>query len=379
MRVVELRPLEAGRLDRAKASYTTRRVPIGTAKALVTGVAPRPGDVLLARVIEIGQHSFVESGVGRRATIFPGDEVVVCYGSRYAPDQFEAEVPPVVSTCHLVAGGGIAATVLSWHQAMRPPTVIEPVGLLADEDGRRLNLANCALPPLATCWPRPFTLAVVGTSMNAGKTTGAANAARGLLASGLPTGAGKVTGTGAGKDLWLMRDAGARPVLDFTDAGFPSTYRVTPQAIEGILQTLLGHLRAADVAAIVLEIADGLYQPETASLVASRAFADSVDAVLFAASDAMGAAAGVAWLRERGLNVVAVTGVLTASPLAIREAEHATRLPVLTPAALATDALLRHLGIATRRAVVSAVQESEPAVFVSAPARSTSPELATAR
>ena len=43
--------------------------------------------------------------------------------------------------------------------------------------------------------------------------------------------------------------------------------------------------------------------------------------MLFAAADALGAAQGVRWLRERGHNVLAATGLMTASPLARREAE----------------------------------------------------------
>jgi hypothetical protein len=45
----------------------------------------------------------------------------------------------------------------------------------------------------------------------------------------------------------------------------------------------------------------------------------------------MGASGGVAWLRERGLPVLALSGVLTSSPLAIREVQEAVGLPVLTP------------------------------------------------
>jgi hypothetical protein len=43
----------------------------------------------------------------------------------------------------------------------------------------------------------------------------------------------------------------------------------------------------------------------------------------------MGAVAGVQWLQSKGLNVHAVSGALTASPLAIRETSTALGLPVL--------------------------------------------------
>ncbi len=51
--------------------------------------------------------------------------------------------------------------------------------------------------------------------------------------------------------------------------------------------------------------------------------------MIFAAGDAMGAAAGALWLQERGLPVLAISGLVTASPLAARETKVATGLPVL--------------------------------------------------
>jgi len=45
---------------------------------------------------------------GRRQTLFEGDEIIVAYANRHAPDQFEAEVPDSLSDCHLVASGGVA-------------------------------------------------------------------------------------------------------------------------------------------------------------------------------------------------------------------------------------------------------------------------------
>jgi len=70
-------------------------------------------------------------------------------------------------------------------------------------------------------------------------------------------------------------------------------------------------------------------QRETAQLIDSEVFQSTVDAVVFAANDAMGAAMGVGHLLARGLNVVAVSGRITRSPLAMREAQQATGLPVL--------------------------------------------------
>jgi hypothetical protein len=349
-RIMNTLPITQRRLMNAKIAYTPRNVDLETATGLLSGddVVPNAGDLVLARIEKIGQHGGLELAHGRRATLFVDDEIVVCYGNRYAPDQFEAEVPSDLGPCDLVAGGGIAARAISSHACMKAPTKIVPIGLLVDNQNQRINLSSAALPELVGLRNRPYTLAVVGTSMNAGKTTTAANLIRGLVSAGRVVGAAKVTGTGSGRDTWFMKDAGPKLTLDFTHAGFPSTYLATPAEVEGILDTLTGHLTNAGVDVIVLEVADGLYQDETAALLVSQMFSRLVDSVIFAAGDAMGAKAGVEWLRGKQLPVKAVSGLLTASPLAIIEAATATGLPTLGKKALLDPSIVSVLGIPSR-------------------------------
>lgn len=334
--------LNPERLAAAKTAYTTRRVRHGALQTLITtGPAPRPGDLVLARVTEIGHHERIERPDGRRARLFPGDEVLLAYGHRYAPDQFEAEVPEDLRPCHLAAAGGVASIVLSAHDRMDEPTSLEPIGLVGDADGTVVNLDRFALAPVSTpVGRRPPVIAVAGTSMNSGKTTTVAHIVRGLAQAGLAVGATKVTGTGAGGDPWLFTDAGAARVLDFVDAGHATTYRLSTRAVENVFSTLVGHLASLD--AIVIEVADGLFQEETDALLSSEVFARTVDRIVFAAGDALGATVGVRMLRQRGLPVVAVSGLLTASPLARREAR-AVHLPVLGLEDLAGQAVTEQL------------------------------------
>ena len=335
-------PWSGERLTRAKWAYTTRRVPAQSAAGLCVRGVPNPGDVVLARVVRLGKHQGLELQSGRKAQMFPGDEIVVCYGHRYAPDQFEATVPMDLSACHLVAAGGIAARALSWHEKVGAPTAIEPLGFITDSESRRLNLSQFAVET-AEARSLPPLIIVAGTAMNAGKTTTAAHLIRAATGAGLRTAAAKLTGTGAGGDVYCFADAGAHPVLDFTDAGVASTWKLSTEALEGIWKTLLSQLGREQPDLIVCEIADGLFQEETAAMLRSNDFRDVVSGVVFAANDASGAAYGCRWLAEAGHRVLAVSGTLTASPLALRETEVATGLPVHGLADLAEPATLASL------------------------------------
>jgi dethiobiotin synthetase len=318
-------------LNEATPAYSTRRVPREAMHSLVTDIAPRAGDLMLAVVTEIGYHTRLHLTDGGKRNLFVGDLIVIAYADRYAPKQFEAFVPRDLRECDLVAAGGIAGTVVHKHDRIRRrPTRIRPLGLVAnDTQAPPLNVGAWALEPPATapCGNVP-TLAVVGTSMDSGKTTSAAYLVHGLSRFGLDVGYAKVTGTGASGDPCLLRDAGARPVLDFTDVGYASTYRLAPEIIESLFRELIGHLEAAEVDAMVLEIADGLLQKETACLLESETFRRLTRGVLFAAEEAMGAVAGVEWLRGRGLPLLGVAGRITSSPLQVREAKEATGLPM---------------------------------------------------
>jgi hypothetical protein len=285
-------------------------------------------------VTEIGQHRFLGQAHGKRNRLFVGDTIVVAYGARYAPDQFEAEVPGDLGPCDLVAGGGMAGRVVSSHSRMKSPTQLKPLGLVTDEHGEVINLARLARPVVPALAPRPRTIAVLGTSMNAGKTTVAAALIRGLSLAGRRVGAAKVTGTGAPGDPTLMADAGASRVIDFTDLGFPTTYQLPMPQVIRILRSAITDLTSHQADAIVLEVADGLLQRETAALMRTPEFRAGVDGIVFAAGDSVSAVAGVRLLREEGLPVVAVSGVLTASPLAMAEAVAGVDIPVYEAAAM---------------------------------------------
>ncbi|MGL3807634.1 DUF1611 domain-containing protein [Paeniglutamicibacter sp. R2-26] len=336
--------IEPGRARRIRAAYTTRFVASGFAKRpgdfhLLAGAeaAPRPGDVVVARVVEIGKHTRLESPVSRRQLMFVGQEIMVAYGNRYAPDQFLAHVPDTLEPCHLVAGGGVAGYVTQMHASIDAATRIEPVGLLATADGV-VNLADFAplrvgSPSLAAVsavgTPRPPVVAVLGTSMNSGKSTTLGCLVNGLANAGLHVAAGKATGTGAGNDPNLFTDAGAFPVCDFTDFGYPTTFKLAYEQVRDLLGAMVDEQAASGADVVVIEIADGLYQGETSRLLRDPLFAACVDSVVFSAQDALGARAGLDVLQEAGVPVAAVSGLLTASPLAAAEAAAQLEVPVI--------------------------------------------------
>ncbi|MEG1444185.1 DUF1611 domain-containing protein [Glutamicibacter sp.] len=335
--------IDAQRARTIRAAYTTRfvaaelqRNPQDFEIVRRANMVPRAGDVVIAAVTELGKHTRLQSPVSRRQLMFVGQEIMVAYGHRYAPDQFLAHVPDNLGPCQLVAGGGVASEVIEQHASIDMATQLQPAGLLMRHgkvvnlvDFAPLGIENASPRAAQVAAPRPPVIAVLGTSMNSGKSTTLGCLVNGLVNFGMEVAAGKATGTGAGNDPNLFTDAGAFSVCDFTDFGFPTTYRLDYETVRDLLVAMIREQSATGADAVVIEIADGLFQGETSRLLRDPIFAEHVDRVLFSAQDALGAQAGERILREAGLDVAAVSGVLTASPLAAMEAHAQLSTPVI--------------------------------------------------
>ena len=300
---------------------------------------PQAGDVALARVEKIGRNTRLELANGRPCTLHVGDLLAVVFGNRYATMQFEGYARADGDSCDLLSMGGLCGLVESRHAAVPESSKLRLLGALGDREGRPLTLRSFALPPPPRTAAPPRVVVVCGSSMDAGKTHAASSVIKGLrkVADGV---AGiKLTGTAAGRDTWSMLDAGACAALDFIDGGHPSTYLLGLKELLDLHTHLLGHAADRGAAWAVVEIADGLLQGETGALLRSPAFTRTVDAWLFAAGDPLAALSGVQLLRSWGIQPAGVAGLVTMSPLGMREVTEAIDLRCFTAADLQGGAL----------------------------------------
>lgn len=313
----------------AKWCFAARRIDQSLAHGLDTNLAAaKPGDLILGRIISIGNHRRIQLPGGRPSTLYPGDLVALPCGARYAPDQFEgrAEIDP--DGCDMLAGGGCLGRMVHRNERIKPPTRVQPLGRITDAQGRVLNTADFALSPsVPAAIP---VICVIGTSMNSGKTTATVALTHGLTRAGWRVAALKGTGTGSFGDFNEYADAGAHYVGDFTDAGMATTFLEPLERIGAGIDTLLGEAtgRGCDIA--VMELADGIFQRETAALLADPVHHARFGGYIFACGDAIAAAGGVAHLAGLGIRPIMLTGMLSCSPMAVAEAEAATGVKVIT-------------------------------------------------
>jgi hypothetical protein len=314
--------------------YGLRRIPREAfANLLSRPERPQIGDVALVEVESIGRNTALELSNGRRCSLHEGDRLFAVFGNRYATMQFEGYAEVQGEHCDLLSMGGLCGVVKSRHVGVAGPTRLRVLGAIGDQDGQPLRSVNYALPPLEVQGKVPITV-VCGSSMDAGKTYTVGCMIKWFRDEGYRVAGIKLTGTAAGRDTWNMLDAGACVALDLTDGGLPSTYLCPLERLLDLHRLLIGHAMARGAQRVVVEIADGLLQGETAALLQSPRFTSTVNEFIFAAGEPMAALAGVCLLRSWGIEPLAVSGVVSMSSLNVREVEAATRLRCLTSAEL---------------------------------------------
>lgn len=326
-------------LPQVKWAFSARRIPRSEAIGLSDEVAAaKAGQLLLGQVISVGQHSRVQLVTGRPSALYPGDLIAMPCGARYAPDQFEglAEIDP--KGCDMLAGGGCLGRMVWRHDKMKPPTRVQPLGLLTNAEGQVLSTADFAIGKAETMGTIPLII-VIGTSMNSGKTTATVALTHGLTRAGFKVATLKGTGTGSFGDVNEYADAGAAFVGDFTDAGMVTTYLEPLSRVKSGIADLLAAAERAGAQVAVMELADGIFQKETAALLADRVFMARVAGVVFACGDAVAAAGGASALAQLSIKPLCMTGLVSCSPMASAEATAVTDVPVLGRSALLDPAV----------------------------------------
>ena len=326
---VETRPLES----LPRISYALRRVPKTRFSTLLSYPdRPQPGDIVLARLEKIGKNTRLELAEGRAATLHEGDLLAVVFGNRYATEQFEGYSQADGDACDLLSMGGVCGMVKTKHADVSQPSRLRLLGAIGDAKGWPLRLRDFSLNGVdaAQTTKLPRVVAVCGSAMDSGKTHTAMSLISGWREGGQKVAGVKLTGTAAGRDTWNLLDAGAVLALDFVDGGWPSTYLCSLEELLFLADLLLAHAAAAEVDWVIMEIADGLLQKETAALLQCPTFTSRIDFWLFATREPLGAVGGVFLLRSWGIEPTAISGLVSMSPLGIREVEAATGIQCIT-------------------------------------------------
>ena len=297
---------------------------------------PSSGDVAMFEIIEIGKHQSMQSDSRRSVSIFSGDCILAAFADRYATSQFEGYVPTeILPEYHILGAGGVIGVVKSKNAALEDiePTTVKWLGYAVDDSNQIINTKfyRTNRPRFNGDKKGPKVILSLGATMDSGKTTTAAYLTRGLYLEGKKVGFIKLTGTAFTKDKDFVFDTGAMFTLDFSDAGYPSTFTIPVPEILDIYEFLRNKMiDFGGLDYIVMEIADGILQRETMGLITNKDFMNTISHVVFSCGDSLSALKGLEVLQGLQIKPDLLSGRFTMSELLIREVRQFVDMPVFS-------------------------------------------------
>jgi len=325
------------RIRADKIASVTRRLALDNQLSLGEEYLCEAGSVVACRVLnDKSTYRQLEDVHGRMTAIKQGDVIVGALGQRQALHGYEGHVPEQLATgdrLQLLNLGGVIGVCTSANPDVGPPFELELLGQVQCFPGfqsRRpvaasILQAGSELPQLEDAVP---LVVICGSCMNSGKTVAASAIVSDLSRRGMQVGGAKLTGVSLLRDVLSMRDYGAGYVMDFTDAGFPSTGPANAvMAARRVIKGLSAH--APDV--IVVEMGDGIFgRYGVQEILDDPQVSGMISVLLYCANDPAGVFGGVLQLRERHrLQASLVSGPVTDNEVGRRYIRDELGLPAL--------------------------------------------------
>jgi hypothetical protein len=257
-------------------------------------------------------------------------------GFRNALHGYVGHVPDSVAPgdeLNILNLGGVIGKCTSFNPNVGAPYRLEILGAVmhyptfGEREPRPLVLERSAdlLDPQLPASLPPI-MVVVGTAMNAGKTTAICQVLRHMKRAGKTVAVAKCTGVSLLRDTLEMRDFGAAKTMSFMDLGV-----VTTAAADGppVTRAIIAALAKTSPDAILLELGDGLLGTYgVAEILSDPEIKAALTATVLCASDPVGAWGGVYLLRERfGITPCALTGPVSDNKGGTAAVEHEFGVP----------------------------------------------------
>ena len=308
------RIIEADKIGSATSPLNLSR----TIPVIESDGAPRAGDVIAVRVLtDNATYNMLELPTGRLAKVNPGDVLLGVLGRRRALKGFVGDVPATVAAgdeLHLLNLGGVIGSCTGHHSSLDDAIKVEVIGLVCDDSGRVRNIADVGLPLRETLGPSAPLVVIAGACMNSGKTYAATEIIQQATRAGMRVAAAKLSGIACLRDTLNMADHGAIATASFLDCGLPST--VGADDLAPVAKAIIARLNESAPDLIVIELGDGIlggYSVE--SVFEDAEFREAMVALVFCASDYVGAWGGIELFKQREIKVDLIAGSVTDSKM----------------------------------------------------------------
>ncbi len=242
------------------------------------------GDYVVCDILDAGSGNLnIELRSGRMRGVMAGEFLVGVLGERFATLDATGTYKKVEKDLNMtvLTGAGLLGKITS--KSLYSPNMIQVkyLGHTMRQD-KKLMMEDFVKPIKKLPFKTPIVL-FVGTSMSAGKTTSARIVTKLLLQANYKVVGAKLTGAGRFRDILAVKDVGADAVIDFVDAGLPSS--VCPRKVFlSKVDYMKNYISSTNADVAVVEVGASPLEPYNGD-VAINAIKDQIKCVVLCASD----------------------------------------------------------------------------------------------
>jgi len=265
------------------------------------------GDYVVCKITDIGSNLLkIELNNGRMRGVMGNELLVGALGERFATLDATGTWKKVEEDQEMtvLTGAGLLGKLTSKSSYSPSMITVKYIGH-AVRNGKKVTMDDFVKPIKKLHYNTPIVL-LVGTSMSAGKTTSARIVTNLLKQAEYKVVGAKLSGSGRLKDILAIKDVGADAIVDFVDAGLPSS--ICPRKVFlSKMEYLKNYISSVNADIAVVEVGASPLEPYNGDL-AINAVKKHIKCVILCASDPYGAY-GI--IRAFNLMPDVVTGIAT--------------------------------------------------------------------
>lgn len=225
----------------------------------------------------------IEISNGRMVPVLEGDFLIGAFGKRAATLEGVGDWEAIQAdgNLHALTGAGLFGKATSTSLLLPRLMSLSYRGHVVF-NGKKQTMQDFVVPVSQQKFTTPVVM-LIGTSMSAGKTTTGRIIVHELKKMGKNVVGAKLTGAGRLRDILAYSDAGADTIIDFVDAGLPST--VVPKLkFQASLDYLLSRIESQKADVAVIEAGASPLEPYNSDLVV-EAVKNNISLLVLSASD----------------------------------------------------------------------------------------------
>jgi len=283
-------------------------------------IDPKEGLAIVVEALDhSGKNNVLEVTTGRLGKLVKGDIVPAVLGKRRALREYAGDIPTKLKPgdeLYWLCESGLVGEIQGVNENWGIPMKVKVLGCLL-KDGKSVNIKDTAIPWKKELGKSAPIVAVLATCMDSGKTTLICKVAEYFKNNGLKIAAAKLTGVAFMQDPFKMKDHGIDLVMDFVDAGLPSTCGDQNAAVAAACGVIT-EINKSKPDLILVEFGDGIIgEYNVQSIITHPSFKQHIIMTVVAANDLMAAWGAKAKMEEVGLPIDLLTGQVVNSQTGI--------------------------------------------------------------